>query len=666
MPRPPQRAADSSSPDDSPAGRPAAREFTSGMRDSGRERRNDRGEGHGGRVIGHVDGGGRADRRRYPRPPADVASASPISPAELSDAVDAIDDPLFVVDRYWRLRYLNAAATRLSSLDQDEAVGEVIWRADRALTSSPFHDLLVEAMRERHAVHAEAFSLQAGEWIIVNAYPLGDGLLVLRHIADSPPTAEDPHDLLVAERAAREEAERLAAELQTAREAAEGDRRAAERAQCDAEAAARAKSDFLATMSHELRTPINAITGYTQLLELGVAGPVTDAQRGYLNRLHASGRHLLGLVDDVLDLANIERGRMNITRERLTTGAVVGAALALITPEAAARSIRLYDEREGDVGLPFIGDEHRVRQILLNLLSNAVKFTPPGGTVAVGCDRVVHRPGASTAGLDGEWVCISVRDTGIGIAPEQQAAIFEPFMQADSSRTRTAGGTGLGLALSRRLARLMGGDLTVDSRLGQGSTFTLFLPVAPAEPGSSSNAPGAEEPVTSADVTATGARVWTEPTIAELGVRMREQIEGLIDGFVGRLRGDQAFGAARALSRAQLEDHTLSLLGAIAQSLSVIEESGGLEGDLLREGSSIQEHIAFQHGEQRFRLGWTEPMLSHEWSILREEVLGALRRIAPKKHARSERAREVLVRLLARAEEVSLRGYDHARRFDHS
>ncbi|AHG88676.1 ATP-binding region ATPase domain protein [Gemmatirosa kalamazoonensis] len=633
--RPPQRATDSQS--DSPVGRPAARESV-------------------GRVVGHV-GAGQEDRRRHPRLPADAAEATPISPAELWDALDAVSEPLFVVDRHWRLRYLNGAAARLLSTDRDSAVGEVIWRVDRRLTSDVFHDPLVAAMRERRAMHAEGFVRETSSWIVVSAYPTTDGLLVLQHVADTSPTDDEQRHLLEAERAAREEAERLAAELQTAREAAEGDRRAAEQARVDAEAAARAKSDFLATMSHELRTPINAITGYTQLLELGVAGPVTDAQRGYLNRLHASGRHLLGLVDDVLDLANIERGRMSITRERLTTGVVVGAALALITPEAAARSIRLYDEREGDVGLPFVGDEHRVRQILINLLSNAVKFTPPGGTVAVGCDHVVHRPGSERPGPDGEWVCISVRDTGIGIAKEQQRAIFEPFMQADSSRTRSAGGTGLGLALSRRLARLMGGDLTVESRLGKGSTFTLLLPVAPAAAESGDGA------VAGPATIAPPQRAWTEPTPAELAARVREQLEQVIAEFVSRVRADPAFGVGRALSRAHLENHTLSLLGAVLQSLRVIEESGGLEGDLLRDGSAIQEHIAFQHGEQRFRLGWTASVLSHEYAILRDVVRAAVERVPGQQQDRSDRAIEVLDRLLTRAEEVSLRGHEHARRF---
>jgi hypothetical protein len=147
---------------------------------------------------------------------------------------------------------------------------------------------------------------------------------------------------------------------------------------------------------------------------------------------------------------------------------------------------------------------------------------------------------------------------------------------------------------------------------------------------------------------------------------MREQIEPLIDAFVSRLRKDPAFGASRTLSRSQLEDHTLSMLGAVVQSLAIVEESEGLEGDLLRDGSAIQEHIAFQHGEQRFRLGWTEPMLDREYAILIEEVRSLLRRIGGDAAAEVERAAEVLGRQLDRAFHVSVRGFQHARRFAHS
>jgi hypothetical protein len=417
-------------------------------------------------------------------------------------------------------------------------------------------------------------------------------------------------------------------------------------------------------MSHELRTPINAITGYTQLLELGIAGPVTDTQRGYLGRLYASGRHLLGLVDDVLDLANIERGRMSIGRDVLSAGPVVAAALALVAPEAAARSIRLVDEVDGNVVPALVGDEHRVRQILLNLLSNAVKFTAPGGTVTVACDVAAsHRPaaGRGEAGAVaplGPCVTITVRDTGIGIAPDQQSAIFEPFMQADSSRTRTAGGTGLGLALSRRLARLMGGDLTVDSRLGAGSAFTIVLPAYPPDCAVPRPAEGEREPVTAAPSTDAD-----RPPAIEINTLLRVHLEPLLDRFVARLRADPRFADYRSLSRTQLEDHSLSMLAAVVHALVVVEEGGGLEGEFLRDGSAIQEHIAFRHGEQRYRLGWAEPLVDAEYEILAGELTTLARRMLPPDRPNVDRLLDVLARLLDRTRDVSRRGLQHARRF---
>jgi PAS domain S-box-containing protein len=606
---------------------------------------------------------------------ADVPAASLLSADGLQLALDQAPDPLFVVDRLWRLRYLNAAAADAWGVDPGDALGRSLWSVHPPLVSGELHDRLAEAMRERRALHVRTHVRGGEAWIGASAYPAADGLLVVQHVSEEPVDADLPTDvreLLEAERTARadaerqrESAERLAAELQAARDTADGIRRAAERARVDAEAAARAKSDFLATMSHELRTPINAITGYTQLLELGIAGPVTDTQRGYLGRLYASGRHLLGLVDDVLDLANIERGRMSVGRDVLSTGPVVAAALALVAPEAAARSIRLVDEVDGNVGPAFVGDEHRVRQILPNLLSNAVKFTAPGGTVTVSSDLVSSHKltasrseGSGTSSL-GPCVTISVRDTGIGIAPDQQSAIFEPFMQADSSRTRTAGGTGLGLALSRRLARLMGGDLAVESRLGAGSAFTIVLPAYP--PDCEAPTPGDEsewEPVAAAP-----ASDETRPPAIEINTLLRAHLEPMLDRFVARLRADPRFEASCTLSRTQLEDHALSLVGAILQSLAIVEESGGLEGDLLRDGSAIQEHIAFRHGEQRYRLGWTEPLIDTEYEILSGELTALARRMLPPDRPNVDRLLDVLSRLLDRTRDVSRRGLQHARRF---
>ena len=246
----------------------------------------------------------------------------------------------------------------------------------------------------------------------------------------------------------------------------------------EAEAANRVKSEFLANMSHELRTPLNAIIGYGDLLRMGIAGPITDAQRAPLERIQASSTHLLGLIEDVLDLSKIEAGRITVERQPRPIFSVVDAALELVRPQAAKRKLEILNQCEGKANGRFVGDEDRVRQILVNLLSNAVKFTRPGGAIEVSCGANAEpEPDARLQG-QGPWVWIRVADTGIGIASEQLDSVFQPFVQADSGRTRAAEGTGLGLTISRRLARLMDGDLTVESEPGVGSRFTLWLPAA--------------------------------------------------------------------------------------------------------------------------------------------------------------------------------------------
>ncbi|MEX1184567.1 MAG: ATP-binding protein [Gemmatimonadota bacterium] len=249
----------------------------------------------------------------------------------------------------------------------------------------------------------------------------------------------------------------------------------------EAESANRAKSEFLANMSHEFRTPMNAIVGYSDLLEAEISGELTVEQRTYLARIRASSQHLLGLVEDVLDLAKIEAGRISIEKERGTAAVVMQAALQLIELQAAEQGLTVHSRCASDDTVPFIGDEDRVRQILTNLLSNAVKFTPRGGTITVSCDVVADAPPTAELHGAGPWVCITVEDSGIGIAPEQLDAVFDAFVQVETGRTRTRGGTGLGLTISRRLARLMGGDLTADSTPGEGSRFSLWLESAKRE-----------------------------------------------------------------------------------------------------------------------------------------------------------------------------------------
>jgi PAS domain S-box-containing protein len=242
-----------------------------------------------------------------------------------------------------------------------------------------------------------------------------------------------------------------------------------ERLRAAAEEANHAKSAFLAVMSHELRTPLNAIAGYVQILQLGIRGPVNDAQREILERLNRSQRHLLGLINDVLNLARIEAGHVEYTTEAIPARVIVTGVLPMIEPQLQEKTLTLETGVPTDVHV--LADLEKTQQLLLNLLGNAVKFTPAGGRVRVEADAI-----------DDERVEIRVVDTGIGIPAPKLESIFEPFVQVDSSRTRAAQGSGLGLAISRDLARGMGGELTASSEVGRGSMFTLTLPRARTDP----------------------------------------------------------------------------------------------------------------------------------------------------------------------------------------
>ena len=232
-----------------------------------------------------------------------------------------------------------------------------------------------------------------------------------------------------------------------------------------AESASRAKSDFLAAMSHELRTPLNAIGGYTELMEMGVRGPITDAQRRDLGRIRVSQEHLLGLIGSILDLSRIESGRLHYEIADIALDSVFADMEALTAPQAEAKGHQLHFEPT-DGCLIVRADREKLRQIILNLLSNAVRHTPAGSTIRV----------EATARAKG-MVRIAVTDTGGGIALDSQAAIFEPFVQLDRTLTSVTHGVGLGLAISRDLARGMGGELSVSSVPGAGATFMLDLPV---------------------------------------------------------------------------------------------------------------------------------------------------------------------------------------------
>jgi len=237
-----------------------------------------------------------------------------------------------------------------------------------------------------------------------------------------------------------------------------------------AEASSRAKSDFLAAMSHELRTPLNAIGGYVELLEMGLRGPVTDAQREDLARIRRSQQHLLGIINDILNFSRIEAGQVAYEAAPVPLASVVDTVTTMVEPQITTKGIELERGR-CDPSVVATADRAKVQQILLNLLSNAVKFTPPGGRITVACEA------------DGDRAVMTVDDTGPGVPPEKREEIFEPFVQLGRSLTTGHEGTGLGLAISRDLARGMGGDLVCEAAPdgdGGGARFTLSLPAARA------------------------------------------------------------------------------------------------------------------------------------------------------------------------------------------
>jgi signal transduction histidine kinase len=259
--------------------------------------------------------------------------------------------------------------------------------------------------------------------------------------------------------------------------------RAVEEARDAAEHANRAKSDFLAVMSHELRTPLNAIGGYTELMQLGIYGSVTEEQDRALARVARSQQHLLGLINDVLNFAKLNAAKVQFDIEDVPLRDAVARVEPMIAPQLEAKALR-YSCSLTDQSLVACADAEKLQQILLNLLSNAVKFTPAGGSVAIECSR------------DGDSAHITVRDTGVGIPPERLAHIFEPFVQVDRALNRPHEGVGLGLTISHELAVGMGGTLLVESTPGVGSAFTVVLPLA-GEVGAGRGAQSAERLSTS-------------------------------------------------------------------------------------------------------------------------------------------------------------------------
>jgi len=261
-------------------------------------------------------------------------------------------------------------------------------------------------------------------------------------------------------------------ELRAATRAERSARLAAEAARAAADEANRAKSDFLTVMSHELRTPLNAIGGYADLIEFGIHGPVTSAQSDALGRIKRSANHLLGLINNVLNFAKVESGRIEYRIAPVALERLLRDTESMILPQMTARKLT-YTNPGGAPDIEVQADADKVRQILLNLLTNAIKFTDAGGRISISCGEADVTADTAVA-----RIFVRVTDSGIGIDPARLDTIFEPFVQLPSRSETTNDGVGLGLAISRGLARDMGGDLFAESIPGSGTTMTLVLPRA--------------------------------------------------------------------------------------------------------------------------------------------------------------------------------------------
>jgi signal transduction histidine kinase len=513
-----------------------------------------------------------------------------------------------------------------------------LFRTEREITS---HEVRARrAVDEAHRATVLTGSLQAMRQRLEEA---------LRETAaargEARLRAEHAETLAVELHAQTEQLQEAAVELEMLNDELTGRTEEAERARAAADEANRAKSEFLASMSHELRTPINAVIGYAELLDMGITGPVTEDQQRQLQRIRASSAHLLALVNDVLDLSKVEAGRMTVEHERVAVAPVVAEGVALVEGEAATREL-LLENACGDPGATFFGDADRVRQIIVNLLSNAVKFTPPGGRITVAEGVSGRADAAADVSAEGPWRWVSVRDTGIGMERDELDRIFRPFMQAESGHTRRTGGTGLGLTISRQFARLMGGDLTVDSEKGNGSTFTLWLPIAP----SAASREGAV-PVGAAE------RVEAAPAgVFEVGALAHRRVLPISEAFCRRVRGALA-EETESMDDGEILDHAPIFISDLAGQLMKLGRDG-IETANLREATEVQCLIAKEHGADRARRGWTAHALEREFEILRHALLELVGEGAGEPHSIDAPAvTAVIDRLVRSSRSESLRSF---------
>ena len=538
--------------------------------------------------------------------------------------IESLADGIVIVDRGGVIRFANPAAARLFTRTPEALVGTSL--------GSP---LVAGETTEMEIVRRGGGEVVYAELRVVATHWEGEmvELVSLRDITD------------------RKYAEERSRQLSHERDA-----------RLEAEAASQAKSDFLAIMSHELRTPLNAILGYSELIELGISGELNDKVRDQIGRIRRSAKHLLGLVNDILDLAKVEAGRLSVANAPASVADAILTALTLVQPQAEARNLKIVVTPPTTKLPNYIGDDERVRQILVNVLSNAVKCTEPGGTITV-AGSIWQSPDVTARLQPRPHLRITVTDTGTGIAPEKLRAIFEPFVQADSGHTRARDGSGLGLTIGQRLARAMGGDLTVESTVGVGSSFSLWLPADTvlARAGAHAEAASVATSPTESPASATPVHARDLKGLCEVSGGVVQQLSSLVDTVVSRVRADPLCMAA-GLRTSQVTDHLGTLLADIAGALLVVEEAAGEPSPLLADALEIQRLVAERHGAQRARLGWTEAALRREFMIIREEVERVVRKSVPKPGPlQIVDAIGIVNRFVDQAEYLSVRALEKAR-----
>ncbi|MEP6622685.1 MAG: ATP-binding protein, partial [bacterium] len=532
---------------------------------------------------------------------------------QLREIIESLADGILIVDADGVVRFANPAAGRLFTRLPEELVGTPI-----GIPVMGDETAAMEIVRRGggEVVYAELRVVDI-EW---DGRPMK--LVSLRDVTDR--------------RNAEEHARQLAQERD---------------GRLKAEAANRAKSEFLAIMSHELRTPLNAILGYSELIESGISGDLPNSVRDQVRRVRLAGKHLLGLVNDILDLAKFEAGALTVTTAPCVAAEAVASAMSLVLPQSEARNLTLVVTAAIDSLPAYRGDAERVRQILVNLLSNAVKSTDAGGTITVDGELAMSPEVHARLQPNRLHVRLSVTDTGSGIAAEKLASIFEPFVQADEGPTRAREGSGLGLTIGLRLARAMGGDLTVESTVGEGSTFALWLSAdgedheRPAADGESSHWPSTKDVAVKRNVAG----------LTALARAILQQLQPLVETVVARIRADAEILAAAGLRTSQVSDHLPTLLADIAGALVVMEEVGSESSALFADGAEIQRTIAERHGAQRARLGWGEASLRREFVIIREEVERVVLDCMPLEVAAPE-AMATIGRFIDQAEYLSVTG----------